>query len=423
MKRRNFLKGLFGSALAYGISGSFSSRLLLAETPCSGDPRHFVVINLDGGADGYFKFPFMDAARKAVMDARRGEVAVDYDEMIDLGNGEVALHEALSALYAAHVGGDMKLISSVGFPNQSLSHYKAQKCHRILTCGPGGAQGWIGRLKDLYPELGLFDTWSLNAGNALDLKSTSARPSMVAKRLSDFYYEDGPLSPLEAQKVRAATQTLFQLEVERSELGTQLQDTQKLVEPARVRVQEILTQGLSGSYGSSGEAEMLKDTVRIIKDKAARGDSCSSIYLLKQGGYDSHSNQVGSIVPRLQRISEAVRGARTDLINAGLWDKTVILLNTEFGRTLNKTDEGLGTDHGRANTLMMVGGSINGGTANLITGDLPSSAQLGNPDVNYLEPSVDPRNIYAEVFNFLGFDANLIFEGEDYVRRSLGIFA
>ena len=107
-----------------------------------------------------------------------------------------------------------------------------------------------------------------------------------------------------------------------------------MIEPARVRIQEIRTQGTVGNYGSGGIAEMLKDTVKIIKDKVDRAENCSTCFLLKQGGYDTHSNQVSNLTGNLEKISQAISGARTDLINAGVWDQSVILVGTEFGRTL-----------------------------------------------------------------------------------------
>ena len=140
MDRRKFLKGLVGTAAAYGTSGLFTSNMVLAESVCSGPPRFFVLVNLDGGADGHFEFPFIDE-RKAIMDSLRGPIAVPETNMIDLGVSEIALHTALQPLYAAHASSDMKLIAGVGFPNQSLSHYKAQKCYRIMTCGPGRQPG------------------------------------------------------------------------------------------------------------------------------------------------------------------------------------------------------------------------------------------------------------------------------------------
>lgn len=82
------------------------------------------------------------------------------------------------------------------------------------------------------------------------------------------------------------------------------------------------------------------------------------------GGWDTHSNQGngagGRFTSRVQELGNALRAFTDDLKSSGAYGETVILVITEFGRTINENGSG-GTDHGRATSILLMGGGIQGG--------------------------------------------------------------
>jgi uncharacterized protein (DUF1501 family) len=84
------------------------------------------------------------------------------------------------------------------------------------------------------------------------------------------------------------------------------------------------------------------------------------IAFMAAGGWDTHvrqGNAKGQLATRLGYLADALTG-----LVAGLGDSyknTVILVMSEFGRTLRENGDG-GTDHGHGNVLWVLGGPVRG---------------------------------------------------------------
>lgn len=104
---------------------------------------------------------------------------------------------------------------------------------------------------------------------------------------------------------------------------------------------------------------------------------------LNYGGWDSHKNQAQDIEPQFNDLFGIDKGLHA-LIQEGVVDynNTVFVLAGEFGRQL-KSNGDAGTDHGRGNMVLVLGGSVQGNTSGYqgIYGEMfPAieSAQDGN---------------------------------------------
>ena len=86
-----------------------------------------------------------------------------------------------------------------------------------------------------------------------------------------------------------------------------------------------------------------------------------------------------------------------DLEQRGLLEKTLVVMTTEFGRTVKINPDG-GRDHWpKAFSTMMAGGGIKGGTIYGKT-DPRGSEPVDNP--------VSPENFAATIYTQLGIDHN-----------------
>lgn len=85
------------------------------------------------------------------------------------------------------------------------------------------------------------------------------------------------------------------------------------------------------------------------------------IFSLNYNYWDSHKNQQSDIEPQLNDIFGYNRGFHAVFKNnPAIFNSSVIVISGEFGRQL-KSNGDLGTDHGRGNTVLVIGGQVVGG--------------------------------------------------------------
>ena len=85
------------------------------------------------------------------------------------------------------------------------------------------------------------------------------------------------------------------------------------------------------------------------------GPDCA---MLEMTGWDTHQNQLAVWIASLQSSIEGIAMIRENL--AEQWDNTVVVVTTEFGRTVAENGT-RGTDHGTASAMFIAGGAVAGG--------------------------------------------------------------
>jgi uncharacterized protein (DUF1501 family) len=113
---------------------------------------------------------------------------------------------------------------------------------------------------------------------------------------------------------------------------------------------------------------------------------------LDRGGWDTHVAQSGWIGPQLADVGSSLAAFVRDLGPQAMRRVTVLVM-TEFGRRLQE-NSGLGTDHGRASTLFVIGGGAVGGK---VWGRWPGleDHQLDGP--GDLRVTTDYRDVLGEI--------------------------
>jgi hypothetical protein len=115
------------------------------------------------------------------------------------------------------------------------------------------------------------------------------------------------------------------------------------------------------------------------------------IAALSLDGVDTHANQTGQLANRLAGLDSLMDGLRTGL--GPDWDRTVVVVMTEFGRTARPNGTG-GTDHGTASSALLLGGGLKRGG---IIGDWPGLTDNGLFEGRDLAPSLDMRGLLKGV--------------------------
>jgi uncharacterized protein (DUF1501 family) len=87
----------------------------------------------------------------------------------------------------------------------------------------------------------------------------------------------------------------------------------------------------------------LQQVAQIIRNRDAL-EANRDAFFVQQDGYDTHANNMPRLNVLLDDLDEALLCFTEELKAQGVWDKTAIVLASDFGRSL--PSNGLGTDHG-----------------------------------------------------------------------------
>jgi uncharacterized protein (DUF1501 family) len=155
-------------------------------------------------------------------------------------------------------------------------------------------------------------------------------------------------------------------------------------------------------YGSSNDLTL--DLKRVAGMIAA--GLPTRIFYLSLGGFDTHAAQANSQQLLLIYLSDALAGFVQDLKRIGRADDVALMVFTEFGRRVRE-NASLGTDHGTATPMLVVGKPVKGG----FYGKFPSLTDL---DDGNLKMATDFRSVYATMLKgWMGFDdAKSVLKGD-----------
>jgi len=127
---------------------------------------------------------------------------------------------------------------------------------------------------------------------------------------------------------------------------------------------------------------------RMAAGFLARADG-PRIAMIETGGWDTHSGQNARLAGQLRSLDGLLGGLHEGL--GAAWAETVILVATEFGRTVASNGTG-GTDHGTGAAAMLLGGAVQGGR---VVADWPGLAPASLLEGRDLRPTLGLDTLIA----------------------------
>jgi uncharacterized protein (DUF1501 family) len=384
LSRRDFLRHSSLLALAPTIPG-FLARTARAAVPRR-DGRVLVVIELNGGNDGINTVvPYADDGYAK----HRKTLRIAKDRLVKV-NDHVGLHPALREFGKLLEGGRLAIAQGVSYPNPSRSHFQSMATWHTARLDPEEHKGpgWLGRGLDTAGK----GASALLVGSGPPPVAIRGRRSIASaiERIDDFALAAGA-DPRKALASQEPADDLAAF-VQRSMLDAY--DTAD-------RLHHLAVGADDGRYPPSGLASRLQLIGRLLKT----GLDARVFYTL-QSGYDTHSAQIFTHSGLLSELSGALAAFLDDLAAARLADRVVVLLFSEFGRTVRENGSG-GTDHGTAGPVFLAGPAVKAG----LVGATPSLTDL-DPRNGDLRRSLDFRQVYATLLGeWLGLPATEVLGG------------
>lgn len=114
---------------------------------------------------------------------------------------------------------------------------------------------------------------------------------------------------------------------------------------------------------------------------------------VEMSGWDTHADQAQALAHKFRRLDEGLAAIKTDL--GAYWRSTVVVVATEFGRTIAPNAAG-GTDHGTASAAFLLGGAVAGGR---VLADWPGLAARALREGQSLAPTTDLRAVFKGVLS------------------------
>jgi uncharacterized protein (DUF1501 family) len=387
MQRRDLLHraALLGSGLL-----PLGRQAWAATGPDTGQGR-LVVVLLRGAVDGLnvvvpYGDPGYAAARPTIALAPPGAAG----GVLDL-DGHFGLHPALAPLLPLWQQGQLAFVHAAGSPDGTRSHFDAQDYMESATPGRKSTpDGWLNRLLGALPAEGAAPgapTRAVSVGPVLpriyagrnavaNIASGSAamKPTLLDRRpvgdaFAQLYAGDDKL----ARAYQASQQA--HSEVMQAMQGEDLQ-----------REMQAADNGAPLPNGFPDDAARLAQLMR--RDRRVQ------LAFMALGGWDTHANQgaaTGQLANRLQPLGRGLAALAQGLGPA--WDDTVVVVMSEFGRTVRQNGNG-GTDHGHGNVMWLLGGRVAGGQ---VRGRWPGLGAQALYEGRDLAVSTDFRQVLAEV--------------------------
>jgi len=345
MIRRDFMKAVPASLFLTGFPN-------LGFTKTNKDGR-LIVINLEGGMDGLCAVPPLGDT--ALRSARRDLLINDNLSL----NPFFGLHPSLKSFGEMLANDEATVIHATAFPYTKRSHFEGQNIVETGVVTPFSSKtGWLGRAMELAGV----------GGRSLSLDT----PLLVRGDMAvEAYYPSNMRG--------SAVPNMEILEVLKS-----------IYEGDALETTEVLQQQLAASRNAPRVRD--PEGLATFAGKKMQEAHGPKVAVIRVNQFDTHANQgteEGLQAEQLEVVDNVFAALKSGL--GKMWNSTVVMTVTEFGRTLGQNGSA-GTDHGYGSACMIAGGLLeNAG----IVSDWPGLKSNNLYEGRDLLATIDMRSVCA----------------------------
>ena len=407
LSRRSFFRQFGTGAMAASLPAWMPTvRFASAE-----DSTRDVIISvfLRGGADGLsLVAPFADAAYYRL----RPTLAIPRPDSSSPSRGTALddrfmLPPAMQPLLAPYRAGDLLVVHAAGQQyTKSRSHFEAE---RYLEQGKPEdyllQSGWLARHLALTPPMdpdASLRAISLSYGMPYTLIGA---PRTLSMTRPDLFQINTP-SELALQRLYGSAW---------APLRDSAMDGLGTANMLRMLDFDGYQPANGARYADSNFARAIKSVAVLLK-----GDVGLEAAHIDLTAWDTHANQ-GVISGAMQMLMAELAGGLAafwqDVMQGNQTTRVTLVVTTEFGRNVRENGS-LGTDHGRASVMFVMGRAIAGGR---VLTEWPGIEREELEDGQDLRVTIDTRDVLAEIVQRRLGNRHLSVVFPDYVPRFRGV--
>jgi uncharacterized protein (DUF1501 family) len=391
--RREFLvRGLYGVGVGATLpmilsrtSAALAAQALEGTSIEKHPDRILVVVELSGGNDGLNTVvPYGDPAYYKA----RPKLGIKEREVIKAADG-FGFHPSMVGFERLYKDGVLGVVHGCGYDHPSLSHFSSMGFWHTGIPNGGESLGWLGRLADQT-----YDAKTRNMivdiGNAQSLAVRSAHHSPLVFEDPARFKRDGADDEktvlAELSQSRTTSNKTLEFLASTAQNATASSD---FVRQASSGYRTPVDYGVGGGLGGN---------LQRVASLIAAGMPTRLYYVTYAGNsFDTHVQQADLHSRLLMYTADAIRGFMEDMKRLGKADQVAMMMFTEFGRRVEENGS-LGTDHGTATPMFIVGKGVRGG----FYSKHPSLTDL---DDGNMKMTTDFRRVYATMIKeWLGYD-------------------
>jgi len=395
-QRRQFLQGLAGLAgLGMGAALPLGQNAFAADSQ-----RILVVVELTGANDGFNTLvSYADDAYYRL----RPKLGIRANKLRKIDD-QYGFNPGMAGFERLFKDGQMAVVHGCGYDNPSYSHFTSAAYWHTGVPNGGESYGWLGRLADaIDPQL--TPNFLVNIDERQSLAVRAARHVPVVFDDPERFgrkglYQSRPLIDKDLSNGVASSNASHKF------LEDVAQSARQASEQVRAAWQNYKT---PVDYGI-----LPMDLPKVAAMINAKLPTRIYHTAYRHNAFDTHVHQAEQHQRLLTYVSDGVSGFMQDMKRIGRDKDVTVMVYSEFGRRAAENTS-LGTDHGTANHVYLVGQSLKGGHY----GQAPSLTTL-NREGNVLH-TVDFRRVYATVMEqWMGANSHSLLNGK---FEPLSVFA
>ena len=393
LDRRELLAGMAGLSAMSMVPPAFAQAAQAAATEAAASGKILVILELSGGNDGLNTVvPYADDAYYR----QRPNIGIPKNELRIIDD-HFGFNPGMAGFESLYKDGKMAIVHGCGYENPSYSHFTSMAYWHTAAPNSGDEYGWVGKLADsIAPSAP--SNYLVNIGSKQSLAVKSEKHVPVVFDDPNRFMREAFAAEKEALDVVPDIGEIenpsrrFLLDIARG-----ANDASALVRDAWSRYDSPVDYGVNDLD--------LQKVVALVD----AGMPTSLYYVsYRNNSFDTHVFQNNLHRRLLTYTSDAVAGFIRDLERIGRADDVALMIFSEFGRRVPE-NVSLGTDHGAANAMFVVGNQVKGGHY----GKLPSLTELADGD--NLAYTTDFRKVYQSITQgWLGHNGSANLLGGDF---------
>ena len=392
LTRRSLLQAMAGIVAGLPFSAAHAARDM--------SKRILVVLELSGANDGFNTLvPYADDAYYRL----RPKIGIRPAKLRKIDD-QYGFNPGMAGFERLYKEGKMAIVHGCGYAQPSYSHFTSMAYWHTGAPNSGEPYGWLGRLADAI-DPALTANFLVNIDERQSLAVRAARHVPVVFDDPERFrrkglYQSRPLLDLAPQGATAGNASQRYLD----SVATSAREASQLVRAAWSNYKTPVDYGLIS-------VDLPKVAAMIAADLPTR------LYYTayRHNAFDTHVQQGEQHQRLLTYVSDAVSGFMQDMERIGRADDVTVLVFSEFGRRAAENTS-LGTDHGTANHMYVIGKPVKGGHY----GKPPSLTEL-DADGNVAH-TTDFRRVYASLIEgWFGYQESRVLLSGDFA--TLAIFS